>query len=311
MIIQNNLYTNPYNIRAKAKTQNSLNFSGPRLPNQTFEAFQSWAEKTDFLSSIQNIFEKKNFMDAGSQNYIYKIPNNDTFLLRVSQKISLPKLLSEKLSIKKSIDPFRQNNFGQEIALVGDNISVIIKQTGRPNGMKKWVKSYTKNLFSKKDIPEFIENLELVAKMDQNAYNTLAKELQLLFRKKYSFDHINPRNILIDEKMQIFNIVDIAPFKKLFHKISKGNSSNYILMTLMDQRQILKAFDLSNKKQKIKIKLAAKQIKNKTKIASKFSSLKENNMLLKLKFKCLDLLKGKNSNLLGEFIEFKTFLANL
>jgi len=314
MIIQNNvknIYPKPRISDQKVNAQKSLNFSGPRLAHQSFEEFEKFAEKTDFLASLKSILKEANFLESGAANCIYTIPNNNTFLLRIHKKASIENELTKELNIKKASDAFPKNNLGQKVALIGDRISVVIKQSGSPNGIKHWYEIFSNNEFSQKKLPEFIEKLKLNAGMNQKAYETMAEEIKLIHNKNHTFDYINPRNILVDKEQQAFNIVDVEPLLKFRHKLINLNSSNHMLMSLLDERQFMTAFHLSDASQKKEIEIAAKQIRDKTKIAAEKTSLKQNEFLLRMKLKYFDIRTAHEHNLFKNYTEFKKFLDNL
>lgn len=312
MIIQNhnkNIPPNGYTSGPKIKFQNGPKFSGARLPHQTFEKFEKFARRTNFSNSLKNIINESNFIDSGAINSVYKIPGNDIFVLRVKKKALLTDELNKKTPIEKAIDTFPNNNLGQKIANIGDSISVIIKQSGCANGINNWVEIFLNNKFSKEHLPEFIEKLKLAADIDQKGYKTLAEEMKLIHRQGYSFDYVNPRNILLDKEQQTLNIVDVEPTKKIRHKLFKSNNENYLLMSLLDQKHFMKALELSDASQKEEIILAAKKIKAKTKTASKQTSLKTNDFLMRTRLKIVDKLKGTKS--FEGYVQFKNFLDSL
>lgn len=149
------------------------------------------------------------------------------------------------------------------------NIQVIIKQEGTPNGIKNWVSSRFTHSFSEKNTSEFITKLEEVSGFSQEAYNLLIEELKLIRQKGKHFDNLNPQNILLDNKNNTFNIIDIenSPiFSDFLIPIR-------ILSSLMDGFNFLKAYQLANKSQKEQIIKAEIEIRKKIKLASKHNSL--------------------------------------
>lgn len=305
MIVQNhnkNIYPNGYSLGQKVKGHNNLNFSGPRFSHQSFETFEKFAKETGFINNILATFKPENFVDAGGKNNVYSIPGNDDFLIRVSKKILIP---TKRLELKKLEDPFPDKNLGQKIASLSKNISVILKQSGKANGITDWHKVK----FKKEHLPEFITSLKSVANMPQTAFNDMAEEIKFLQAKQHLFDH-NPRNILIDEKKQAFNLVDIEPCpkRKLIRKIILNRSSNYMLFGLIDQRNLLTAYGLADKDQQNQIQIYAKEVYKKTRIATK-PILKQNEFLFCMKLKCSS-IKHRN-NAYQKYKEFKTFLNSL
>lgn len=298
MIIQNhnkNIYPNNFSLDAKVKTPKGPNFSGPRLAHQSFENFEKFAKNTNFLDSIENILVKENYIGEGATHTVYKIPNNDTFLIR----IPFSEVFKKKASLKKSKDTFQNNNLGQKIATIGKNIEIIIKQTGEPNGIKKWLKVFELNKFPEEELPEFIENLKKNSQMEEKAYNTLAEEIKLVKKKGKSFDFFNPQNILRDKDKQSFNLVDIGD-EFYFKKRVAISSYDCILYSLLDENNFTKAYDLANDTQKKEMQNYGHEIKEKVKIASNKNSLSKNNFLFKASLLLGDWAESSNS--LGEHI---------
>lgn len=312
MILQNNsknIYPNGYSSGPKIKTQNSLNFSGPRLPHQTFEEFEKFAKETDFLNNLPNILENSNPFARGGQYNVYNIPNNDTFLLRISKKLYIPKEIPKQAQLKKAVDAFPNNNLGQKVAKIGEQISVIIKQSGEPNGIEDWQGRYWQPYFSKSLLPEFIDKLKTVAGMNQEAYNTLGEEVKLIVKKKKSFDYFNPQNVLIDKQNQAFNIVDVE--ENEFRRNVKLNSHNCILHSLLDEQNFMKAYKASNEEQQKEITIAAKEIRDKTKISANKNSLSHNDFLFRSILKITDEGNYTGGHYLQKHKEFQKFINNL
>lgn len=92
-----NYSVNSYNLKQKAKTPKSPNFSGSRLPNQTFAEFEKWAIQTNFLNSVSDVFIPQNRIGQGCSADVYRIPDNDTFLLRIPNSPYLQSLEIEAI----------------------------------------------------------------------------------------------------------------------------------------------------------------------------------------------------------------------
>lgn len=265
-----NFNQNQYNLKSKPITCGKQNFLGVRSPEQTFEAFAKWAEETGFVSKVPEIIRSGIVIGEGTQNKVYEI-ENPSFLLRASRC----QLAQIKKRIDKLPDSFPNNNVGQAIGMVG-NIQIIIKQNGTPNGIREWHDLFKRNFFDypdiyfpEKNVHEFIKKIQKVSQMKQEAFNLLIAEIQLIHKQNKRFDDISPRNILIDGS-QAFNICDIGDTPKF----ENSKIPIRILGSLMDKFNFLSAYKLTNKEQKEEIINAEEQIRKRIKIASKYHSLK-------------------------------------
>jgi len=233
------------------------------LPHQSYEAFEKWAEETDFLRKVPSVIIYDNIAGTGRRHNVFKIPGNDTFLLR-TKKHEFYRIKE----IKKSEDLFPENNLGQEIATMGRVLQIIIKQDGTPNGIKDWYEFLYQ--FDENHLPEFIEKIQKIPKMEQKAFNELAEEISLIHDKGERFDYVNPANILIDEKKQAFNIVDVSDE----NYFEEGSIPIMMLYSLIDETNFLTAYNMADNIQRRIIIEAEQQIREKIKIAAKHNSIK-------------------------------------
>ncbi len=276
MRIQNNLPTNPYTSGQKAKAPSSPNFSGARLPEQTFEAFKQWAEKTNFINKVPEILCTSNISGEGTHNIIYKIPDNDTFLLR-RMRSRIPNRAGTT-GILQLPDVFPNNNFGQAIADLGnicrENIQVIIKQNGQPNGIKNWLQINFRKLLPQ-NILEFIAQLKRVAIVKENAYDVLTKEVKIVTNQGLNFDFGNPQNVLVYED-EALNIVDID----LRNKHLTGNCEEFIptslIHSLIDEFHFPQIYQSANQEQRSELKTYAEVIKTKIELSAKKNAIPNN-----------------------------------
>ena len=264
MRIQNNLTTNPYNSRQKAKTPSSPSFLGPRLPEQSYKAFLEWAEQTAFCNKIPDILIPDNIAGTGKWHNCYQLPHNNTFLLKVDKKPQRNILNHSPILMFEDLCPER--NIGQAIATLQHctygNIQVLIKQEGEPNGIKNWTQVNV-HTFSKEHVPEFISQLKKVADVKETAYNLLTEEIILITEKGLEFDFYNPQNILVDGNKAL-NLVDVGNR----HPITFEIIPSCVLHSLTDEFNFAKAYKVANKKQKQAIKAYAEIIKSKIREAA-------------------------------------------
>lgn len=289
MIIQNQTH--------KTKINNVI-FQGQRLPHQSFETFQRFVSNSEFVPRIKDVFQPDNFVGAGNFNKVYSIPENPDFLIKFSHGISLKEELTKHLSLRPCENIYPFHNLGQEIAVLGEKLFVIIKQQGKTLGINNWHKVKD---FSKKHLPEFIEKLKLIKGLNQDSFNNFTEEIKLIKNKKQFFDYHNPNNLLLDENN--INIVDVEPSLRLGPSVDCG-----ALCSLLDKSNFLKAYRLADDNQKKELAEIAKNVRDKIKIATKKESL-SSDLLLKFKFKLCDIKNGTNEY--DKYSKFLNFLEAL
>lgn len=282
--------------------QNRLSFRGPRLPNQTFETFEALAKRTDFLSHAKDIIaDTANYIDEGMNNVVFKIPDIEGFLIRIKKKnIPYPQFYPR---MQKSVDDFPSINIGQKVAEVGDGISVIIKQGGTIHGIRTWynVRAGLKPI--EESLIEYMSKLHKLASLDQSAFDEFAKEIKIIKKTGYNFDFYNPKNILVDEKI---NIVDVE--KDGLQKHLKFLSKEFLLFSLVDKINILKFYKAANPAQKAEIKELVNIIKTKTFKAAQKESISQKHILVKIYHLYVDLKTRFKHSYLKQYNEFCKFL---
>ncbi|MDD3419417.1 MAG: hypothetical protein PHE78_02325 [Candidatus Gastranaerophilales bacterium] len=247
------------------------------MAHQNFEEFEKFAKKTDILNNLPNIAQPWNYIGEGRHNIVYSIPGNDVFLLRINKKHL--DSLRQKNPLTKSENPFPEINIGQKVGQIGKHIQVIIKQNGFSNGIpsRMFLDSYKPT--PQEIVPWYIENLKAIANMPQKAYNNLAKEIKTVTKKKYFFDFYNPNNILIDEKKQEFNLVDIEPCVTKIRDYINFCSKKHLFLSLIDNYFMPNVYKSASKEDKKSIRELCKTIKAKTEA----TPMKKNSLLFALK----------------------------
>ena len=146
-MINNISFNGIFNIQ----NNNKISFRAKSLPNDTFEKssspasdnkFIKWAKENEFLNGgIKASLVDENLLGKGFSHSVYKIPNNDDYVLRVSRNYFDPKEVDfSQYKIKDTEDKSLKSNFGQEVAKIEaddfrmPSISVLRKQTGTSNG---------------------------------------------------------------------------------------------------------------------------------------------------------------------------------
>lgn len=160
-----------------------MTFEGKRENSQRFANFEQFyksycAENSDNL--VTNSMRDENLRGEGFKNSVYRIPENDKFLLRVKKRSQNP---SQIVGLQKVVDSFPELNLGQRVAKLNDDVTVIVAQSGTPCGNRHWEGSKLLGI-NKTDLPIFVNSLEKISKFPQYAYDNLAKEVKLIFKKK-------------------------------------------------------------------------------------------------------------------------------
>lgn len=289
-------------------TPSSQKFSGKRLPHQSFEEFQKFAHESDFLAHFSDAFHPDNFVDNGRVNNVYRIPNNDVFLLRVPLGIPVGQLLKQPLTLSKVQDSFPINNLGQAVVKIGKNVSGIIKQSGIVLGLQNWHSLRMGGSLSQDDLTEFINKLKITSGLGQKSYDCFADELKLIREKGFDFDY-NPRNILLDEQKQQINIIDVGKHNFLSRLFMFPPSSNLILHSLLGGSFCLKAYSLADSAQKAEVRNLAKIIKEKSKVIFEKSDLPKNELRCQIRYLGLGVKYSQNE--IKEYNKFRKFVASL
>ncbi len=242
---------------------NNYSFTGARLPHQTFESFQEYANKNAFLENFPDFITSDNFVNEGRFNSVYRIPDNPDFLLRI-KKIPSGKPFT---GFGPIVDEFPKLNVGQEIARLGKDVTVVVFQTGKPCGIRHHIGD---KLFpiNKQDTKQFVNYIQTISEFPQNAYNDFVEEVKIVSKPR-KIDWFNPQNVLYDENKKCFNIVDISFNGRL------GSMMSPILLKaqLCDYVNIFKVLKMSNEQEKHTITIAAKTIMQKIDIAAKEKDL--------------------------------------
>lgn len=277
---------------------NKVSFGGPRLPNQTFETFEALAKRTKFLSHAKDIIaDTANYLDEGMYNVVFKIPDIEGFLIRI-KKENMPSLKFYP-SMQKSVDDFPSINIGQKVAELGEGISVVIKQNGTIHGIRTWYKVREGLKPVEESLVEYMSKLRKLASLDQSAFNEFAEEVRIIRKAGYNFDFYNPKNILVDDKI---NIVDIE--KDGLQKHLKFLSKEFLLFSLVDKINILKFYKAANPAQKAEIKELVDIIKTKTFKAAQKQSIPQKHMLVKIYHLYMDLKTIFKNSYLKQYNEF-------
>ncbi len=201
---------------------------------KSFEAFQSWAKKSEFLNNIEEIVEHTGrVIGAGFEGEVIEIPNNDNWVIKQFKRTNLVPLALEKPTINKIDDIAPELNIGQSIAYVrvpvGKNYSkmyyILKKQTGKSLGINK----ASGNEVCKCNNDTHIDSLRKLSNAPQSAYDKFIKDIDYITAQGYMLDYINPNNLMYDDEKQEIHFVDVED------KLSENkNQYGEMLFCLLD-----------------------------------------------------------------------------
>ena len=235
-MINNISFNGIFNIQ----NNNKISFRAKSLPNDTFEKsssplkdneFIKWAKENNFLScGIKASLVDENLLGKGFSHSVYKIPNNDDYVLRVSRNYFDPKEVDfSQYKIKDTEDKSLKSNFGQEVAKIEaddfrmPSISVLRKQTGTSNGNPPPSAIHYENgelregelryeAIERKE--HYANSLQFLADAPIEAYDSLMDKFSELDEAGYKFDYYNPNNFLLDKEKGTIEIIDLDKMSK-------------------------------------------------------------------------------------------------
>ncbi len=196
-----NMTTNGERNDAPPISTSNGDISGGKSQNDVVaintNSFENWIQNNKIGNSdlAKIISNQENLMGKGSTHNVYRIPGNDSFIIRASRnKMKAP--LDENAKFEAVDNPFPNENFGQQIGNIG-YLQVCRLQKGTP--------------FSTDTYETNMQQLKALADMPQSTYENFVRQVQLLHSKGYGIDPSKSENILIDTENNSISIVDIAP----------------------------------------------------------------------------------------------------
>ncbi len=214
---------------ASFKSLNSVDtFEKTTVPQSSNEAID-WMQQTNFVNTrLTNIINNDdNIAGEGFNHIAYSIPDNEKYILR-SGKADAIKGRIVSSEIKDIEDKNLRVNIGQPVAeivfktekspVIG-RIEVLKKQTGEPVGVKPPSAIYIEdtdklreNELPYEDISRkeaYARTIHKVAELPVEAYEKFLEDITLASKAGYKFDYYNSNNILVDDKGQALNIIDM------------------------------------------------------------------------------------------------------
>ena len=237
------LQINPITSRVSflGKIQNNGNIKKPLAltfrGTDTFErekkpeksSFTKWAEDTKFLQKglKETLQNEENIIGKGFFNIAYKIPNNEDYILRMSNYLGSD-FDYENASIEEK-DQKLSINIGQPVAEIkmksNDyhgivcNVEVLRKQKGKSIGnppptvlyneytgkLKEGEKPYED--ISRKE--RYAKSLHQLKELPASAYEDLIDVIQEAQKNGYGLDYLNSNNLLLDVENKSINPIDM------------------------------------------------------------------------------------------------------
>lgn len=255
----------------------STSFTGKQKDNiddKSFEAFEKWAEETDFLSKVYDIVHYTGpILGSGFEGETYGIPGNEQWVVKKFKKGDFVQKYTEKPTIIKHDDISPKLNIGQFICRVEipsgprfTNLFYILKkQKGHSLGV-----SY--NYSDKIDDDNnkiHIRTLKELSEAPDRTFEKCIKDIKYISSLGFEFDSGNPYNFMFDTDKQEINFVDIND-----KYTGSGTQYGEVLYALLDSRYGL-LFESSEKTPK----KDAEKFKNKL-IDKFFKAMKKENVKL-------------------------------
>ena len=214
---------------ASFKSLNSVDtFEKTTVPKSLNEAI-NWLEQTDFINTrlSETLNNDDNISGEGFSHIVYAIPGNEEYILRM-KKSNVLKGQIKSSEIKDVEDKNLKVNIGQPVAEIvyetedspgQGRIEVLKKQTGEPVGVKPPSAIYIEdtdklreNELPYEDISRkeaYARTIHKVAELPVEAYEKFLEDITSASKSGYKFDYYNSNNILVDDKGQALNLIDM------------------------------------------------------------------------------------------------------
>lgn len=211
---------------------------------------QEFSIKT-LLQMAQN---EENILGIGANSKVYNIPYLDDYVLKVLNKDDPNKV---------KIGEFPPDiNLGQPVWQDDTNPRILIlkKIEGIEYSIPQWSKViwdqdiYSPHQVTKQDAQNYFEKLSKIAKMPQQAFDSLAQDAKIIDDYGFKMDSINPNNLIVDFEKEKIHVID-------FFKVKDGEKDiyrncNMDLMALISDFTLFPEYydklDAKNKEQSLK-----------------------------------------------------------
>ena len=192
--------------------------------------FIKWANENDFLlGSLPTMLlnEEETEIGRGFTHKTYAIPGNDDYILRTANYNDFRDVDYSTVKLIDTEDKNLKLNVGQQVALINlqdhqgmpMSIEVLKKQTGKPIGNPPAEVLYDERTRELKEgatpyeaserKEHYAESLSKLAQLPVESYEKLISDVTEAAKAGYSFDHLNSNNLLLDEKNESINLIDM------------------------------------------------------------------------------------------------------
>ena len=192
--------------------------------------FTKWADKTQFvLKELPSILmnPEAHTLGTGFSHTTYEIPDNNDYILRAPNGFTYSDVDYCRTQIRDVMDRNLKINVGQPVAELElrthNNIpmflEVLRKQEGESVGVPPASTIYDEETGMIRDgvlpyeAPErkakYAQSLSKLANLPVETYEKLISDIKAAADAGYIFDHLNSNNLLLDEKNNSINIIDM------------------------------------------------------------------------------------------------------
>ncbi len=186
--------------------------------NQTYDEFKRWAINSGyFTENNPTSIPALTLIDNSDKYRTYEMQGTNKWVLKKLKNAEIIPGSHTKTVIQKVKDVIPDINIGQTIARVeipiNESYSSLYFINKRLNGHPVALpnESYKRyDLCKKEDIETFKQNIELISKAPQEAYDTLLRNALILIAKNYKLDTNNPENIIYDPDKKEFHIKNVT-----------------------------------------------------------------------------------------------------
>lgn len=236
----NNINSKNYNIQKKQ----FVLFRGAKLPGGIcYEDFIKQAKEQFQTDSFEKLSEKivenaDKLIGQGSAKKVFTIRGiNDYVLAIFKREYKIDEPIKPFMPIEPELPDY---NFSQSIAKNNQGFYIMGKVDGESHADPRWFTKIIKsarglNAINNSDAKSFLSQLKNIEKYPLNAYEHLGEEFSYLNENGIRVDSMNPNNIIVDKKKQIFNYIDIFHEQKRFQSLKAPlNGVSDMIAMLLD-----------------------------------------------------------------------------
>lgn len=209
---------------------------------------------------------EQNLIGTGANSKVYKFSDSrlKNWVIKVNTKHGgIENNIAT--SIQEIADEFIGVNMGQEIAKLGENVTILKRINGKPHSIENWSahRSQSREI-TKEMTATFVDDVKKISDFSQETFDSYAKKLKLLDDKGYKADSFNPNNYLIDYNQREIHIIDAYKYDVDAHLNTKYD----LICPLFDYPNFEKYYQIMDDLQKKEILSSIRKINEKCTIAS-------------------------------------------